>query len=98
MKKKNCCDKLKMKGGKNMEINKRAMLWGIIGILLVATIFLTFKVSSAGTGQVTGAIDTSGWTQNEIMNYQMHGIVPARAQSGGNVPSTPGGSGMVGGC
>ncbi|GEM_PF-1871945 len=30
-------------------------------------------------GQSTGAIDMSGWTDNEKMNYEMHGIIPARA-------------------
>ena len=40
-----------MKGGKRMvEINKKTMLWIVIGILVIATIFLTFKASSIGTG------------------------------------------------
>ena len=40
-----------MKGGKSMvEINKKTMLWIVIGVLLIATIFLTFKASSIGTG------------------------------------------------
>ena len=40
-----------MKGGKSMvEINKKTMLWIVIGILVIATIFLTFKASSIGTG------------------------------------------------
>jgi len=45
-------DKLKiMKGGKSMaDINKKTLLWIIIGILVIATIFLTFKASSIGTG------------------------------------------------
>ena len=30
------------------------------------------------------------------MNYDMHGIIPARSQGG--APSTSAGSGMVGGC
>ena len=40
-----------MKGGKSMaEINKKTMLWIVIGILVIATIFLTFKASSIGAG------------------------------------------------
>ena len=40
-----------VKGGKSMaKINKKTMLWIVIGILLIATIFLTFKASSIGTG------------------------------------------------
>jgi len=35
-----------------------------------------------GNGQSVGAIDMSGWTDNEKMNYEMHGIMPARAQGG----------------
>ena len=35
--------------------------------------------------QGAGAIDMSGWTENEKMNYEMHGVIPARAtvSSGG---------------
>ena len=40
-----------VKGGKRMvEVKKNAMLWIIIGILVLATIFLTFKASSIGAG------------------------------------------------
>ena len=40
-----------VKVGKSMaKINKKTMLWIVIGILLIATIFLTFKASSIGTG------------------------------------------------
>ena len=52
-----CCNTKKedreqsMKGGKTMvEINKKTMLWIVIGILVIATIFLTVKASSIGTG------------------------------------------------
>lgn len=39
-----------VKGGKSMaNINKKTMLWIVIGILVIATIFLTFKASSIGT-------------------------------------------------
>ncbi len=44
----------------------------------------------------SGKLDTTGWTENEKMNYEMHGTIPARAQ--GSTPSTSAGSGMVGGC
>lgn len=100
MKKDNCCEKMKkqkIKGGESMEISKKTMLWIVIGVLLVAAIFLTFKVSSLNSGSSNnGEIDTSGWTQNEIMNYQMHGVVPARVSEGSTQASSS--SGMVGGC
>ena len=87
-----------MKGGKDME-TKNIMLWAVIGILLMATIFLTVKASSLGaqtSGSASGSLDTTGWTANEIMNYEMHGTVPARVTAGSN--SAPASGGMVGGC
>ncbi|MEK6895246.1 MAG: hypothetical protein AABX48_01890 [Nanoarchaeota archaeon] len=89
-----------MKGGKNMvEINKNIFLWIVIGVLFLSVLFLTYKASTL-TGNVaagdSGKLDTTGWTDNEIMNYEMHGTVPARAQ--GSASSTSAGSGMVGGC
>ncbi|MBI4210288.1 MAG: hypothetical protein HY544_02155 [Candidatus Diapherotrites archaeon] len=35
--------------------------------------------SPNGGGGVTGAIDMSGWTENDKMNYEMHGVIPAQA-------------------
>ena len=31
--------------------------------------------------QGTGAPDMSGWTDNEKMNYEMHGIIPAKGNT-----------------
>jgi len=45
---------------------------------------------AAGTGQ----IDMTGWTDNEKMNYEMHGTIPSRASGGSGLA----GNGMVGGC
>ena len=73
-----------------VKIKKKTMLWIVIGILLIMTIFLTIKTSSIGAGG-TGKIDTTGWTANDIMNYEMHGTVPAKASSTAS-------GGMVGGC
>ena len=42
------------------------------------------SLSGAGTG--TGAINMSGWTADEIMNYEMHAIIPARL--GGNTQAS----------
>ena len=84
-------------------MNKKTFMWIIIGILFLAVLFLTFKVSSltgnAVAGQTsTGKLDTTGWTENEIMNYEMHGTVPARAQGKVAPVSASSGAGMVGGC
>jgi len=78
------------------KMEKRIVMWVIIGVLFLAVLFLTFKVSSQGTGKATDQIDMSDWTANEKMNYEMHGLIPARSQ--GSAPSTSAGSGMVGGC
>lgn len=51
----------------------------------------------AGTASASsGTLDMSGWTDNEKMNYEMHGVIPARA--GGSSGAQPASSGMVGGC
>ena len=47
----------------------------------------------------SGSLDTTGWTANEKMNYEMHGTIPARAQkSSGSKSSSAGATAMVGGC
>ena len=77
---------------------RNTILWVAIGVLFVATLFLTFKTSDI-TGATTqadnGRIDTRGWTQNEIMNYEMHGTIPARVSRSASASSS---NQMVGGC
>ncbi len=85
------CENTKHEDKSTVKIKKKTMLWIVIGVLLIATIFLTIKASSTGTGG-TGKIDTTGWTANDIMNYEMHGTVPAQAAS------SAASGGMVGGC
>jgi len=72
-------------------------MWVVIGVLFISVIFLTYKTSSLTGNAVvasSGKIDTTGWTENEIMNYEMHGTIPARI--GDSDASSSGG--MVGGC
>ena len=73
-------------------MKKENIAWIIIGVLAVGMVFALFgKVQNAPVGQaVAEKLDTAGWTENEIMNYEMHGTVPARAGSSSG--------GMVGGC
>ena len=73
-------------------------LWAIIGILLIAVIYTVFfRVSSTGNAiNSNRQIDTTGWTENEIMNYEMHGTIHARLQ--GKIAANSAGTGMVGGC
>ena len=89
----------KVKGGKSIIMEGRIILWIVIGILFIAVLFLVFKVSSLTGNAVVGSdgkLDTTGWTENEKMNYEMHGTVPARVKGG--VSQASSGSGMVGGC
>ena len=84
-----------------MEVRKSTIMWAVIGVLFIAVLFLTFKVSTITGNAVvdsSGKLDTTGWTQNEIMNYEMHGTIPARAQGKAGASSASAGSGMVGGC
>ncbi len=76
-------------------MENKTILWIFIGILMLAVIYLTFKVGGSTGNAINGEIDTNGWTENEKMNYEMHGTLPARVQQS-NVQQQ--GSGMVGGC
>ncbi|MEK6886332.1 MAG: hypothetical protein AABW88_00720 [Nanoarchaeota archaeon] len=71
--------------------------WIIIAVLLLSVIFTGFSRSSnpiSGNAVNNGKLDTTGWTENEKMNYDMHGTIPARVKGS----SQSSGSGMVGGC
>ena len=83
-------------------MERNTPMWIAIGVLFLATLFLTYEASSITGNAISAAntnartIDTTGWTANEIMNYEMHGTIPARIQGGSSRGSA--GSGMVGGC
>ena len=86
-----------------MKMDKKTF-WIIVGIaiviLLILVVWQTAKISSIAGKAVsgsTGKLDTTGWTENEIMNYEMHGTIPARVQGKVSGASSSG-SGMVGGC
>ena len=56
-------------------------MWIVIGVLFLVILFLTYKTSSLTGNAVagnSGKLDTTGWTDNEKMNYEMHGTIPAR--------------------
>lgn len=107
-----CCDNTKqerkkenreesMKGGKKMKIKKSTLMWIAIGALFLAVLFLTYKASNITGNAVagdSGKLDTSGWSENEKMNYEMHGTIPARLQGKAAASSGSSGAGMVGGC
>ena len=76
-------------------MNKKTIMWIIIGILFLAVLFLTFKAANVNNSVTGNVIDTTGWSENEIMNYEMHGVIPARASGGSTAKPA---STMVGGC
>ena len=44
-----CCDNSKkMKGGKTIKMERRLLLWIVVGVLFVAVLFLIFKAGAAG--------------------------------------------------
>ena len=79
-----------------VKMDNKVILWIVIAILAVVVIYVTF-FNGFRTGQAVqttdGKLDTTGWTENEIMNYEMHGVIPSRISG-----SSSSGSGMVGGC
>ena len=86
------------------KMEKKVILWIVIAILAIAVLYVVFfkgsgtgsVIQSSGQAATGGKLDTTGWTDNEKMNYEMHGTIPARIQqSSGSKSSAPT---MVGGC
>ncbi len=80
---------------------KNYLLVGMLALVLAIVVIQSFQISAV-KGQLTGniiasggAIDTSGWTDDELMNYEMHGIIPARVKGSAASSAAPQ---MVGGC
>ena len=76
----------------------------LVGILLIVSVVQFFQLNGiksgasttgAVTATATNSIDMTGWTEDERMNYEMHGIIPARVNE---VEVNPAGASMVGGC
>ena len=74
----------------------------LLGAVLIASVVQTFQLNElknrmsttgAATAMGAGPIDTTDWTDNEKMNYEIHDIIPARFGEGGSA-----GASMVGGC
>ena len=84
-----------------MEVKKNTLMWIVIGVLFLSVLFLMYKASTISGNAVagdSGKLDTSGWSENEKMNYEMHGTIPARLQGKVAASSASSGTGMVGGC
>ena len=49
-----------MKGGNSIvKISKKTVLWLVIGLLVIATIFLTFKASLVGAGNAQTTVSAA---------------------------------------
>lgn len=98
-----CCDNRtsrdKEDNGEESETREKNWIWLVIGVIFGVIVFFAFLLGSSSAevsdSGLSGKIDTTGWTTNEIMNYEMHGTIPARA---GKISTTASSGGMVGGC
>lgn len=76
---------------------KTYVIVGMVALVLLISIVQSFQINSL-KNEITAnainsdAIDMTGWTEDEKMQYEHHGILPARLQNQGQA------SGMVGGC
>ena len=80
---------------------KTALLAGNAKTTLLAGNGNVVLQAQGSQAQGTGAIDMSGWTDNEKMNYEMHGIIPAKgnaSQGNASPDALQGLPSQVGGC
>ena len=91
---------------------KLYVLLGMVGLVLLLSVVQSFQIrelkNKAAVATVTSgasagddALDTTGWTDDEKMMYEHHGIVPDRLKGSGVTSAQSGASknnGMVGGC
>jgi len=70
------------------------LVFSLVQAVQLSSLSKSLSPAGLATGSGTGALDTTGWTAEEKMNYEMHGIIPARVKSGSSSSS----GGMVGGC
>ena len=81
----------------------KSFFYGVITVSVILLAMISFGVAHIGnkiSGNAVagnGQLDTTGWTDNEIMIYEMHGTIPSRLQ-GKVAASSAASSGMVGGC
>lgn len=74
-----CC---KNKNEKGLGI-KNIVLVGMVAAVLLLLVVQSFQIRAiknqmTGNSAVSGVIDTAGWTEDEKMQYEHHGTLPAR--------------------
>ncbi len=73
-----------------------AVMVSFVGIQTYQINALKESITGNAVVSSTGALDMTGWSEDEKMNYDMHGIIPSRAKTSvGSSSSVPT---MVGGC
>lgn len=95
----------KMEDEKECCVSKKSQAQNYLLIALIAAVLLvsvvqsfqisSIKKASAATANAaaSGQLDMSGWNEDEKMQYEHHGTLPARLQG-----SAPPQASMVGGC
>ena len=88
-------------------MEKNTVIVIALAVLILVSVVQAVQISNIKGGVTgnavaasSGNLDTTGWTADEIMNYEMHGTIPARVQGQvvRAVSSAPSQSAMVGGC
>ena len=88
-----CC-KHEAKKGSNMTMYILVVMVVFVFLISVVQSFQIKSLKGGITGNVikSGGTDMAGWTEDEKMMYEHHGILPARLQQSSNQQN------MVGGC
>lgn len=69
-----CCNaENDMKGGKSIKMDRKIMMWGIIAILFIATLFLVFKAGT--TGNVVAAQSAGSAVKSAATSAASSGMV-----------------------
>ncbi len=76
-----CCKK---EDSKKISIRKY-VLPGLVALTLLISVLQSFQISSLKDGTTANAVqsagaDMGGWTDDEKMQYEHHGTMPARFQ------------------
>ena len=77
-----CC---RSKNNEGVGIKNFVIVGMIVAVLLLSVVqsFQIRTIKNQMTGNLiknSGVIDTAGWTEDEKMQYEHHGIMPARFQ------------------
>ena len=83
----------------------KSYFYGVITVFVLLLVLTSFGLAHIGTKDITGnavsensgKLDTTDWSENEKMNYEMHGTIPARIQGQVSASALSDGTGAVSG-